>query len=69
MTDAERQELENSLEELESLQKQRGNFVRPDGKPEDRNDLPNALRDIFSGDPFFRGIIPEGETGKNGKTW
>lgn len=69
LSDAERKELENGLGELADLQKERGRFVRPDGQPDDRNGMPNSLRDIFSGDPMFQGLIPDQETGKNGKTW
>lgn len=58
----ERKELESDAKSLGELQKERDKYVRPDGQAQSQNVMPNSLRELFSGDPLFDGMLPQPDT-------
>lgn len=69
LSELERKELADELRKLSELQKEGGLFLRPDGKIDSQGSIPNSLRDLFSGDPFFQQMVPDSDRGPNGKSW
>lgn len=64
-------ELSENIENLRELQKQRGEYIRPDGKAGEtpgNQGIPDSFRNFFGNDPFFEPFFGQERDGAK-KNW